>query len=66
MDALSRLIRLACLRFSVDVRCPVAGRHILDNPAAEAGRVPFHLLLSGACELEVAGRRRTGCTSWAG
>ncbi|MFF8593844.1 AraC family transcriptional regulator [Streptomyces sp. NPDC015220] len=57
MDALSRLIRLARLRGSVDVRCLVAGRHTLDNPEAGTGQAPFHLLLSGACVLELPGRR---------
>lgn len=56
MDALSRLIRLARLRGSVDVRCLVAGSHTLDNPATEKGRAPFHVLLSGACTLELPDR----------
>lgn len=57
MDALSHLVRLARLRGSVDVRCLVAGRYTMDNPQAEVGCVPFHLLLEGVCELELAGRR---------
>ncbi|MDX3237273.1 AraC family transcriptional regulator [Streptomyces sp. ME03-5709C] len=57
MDALSRLIRLARLRGGVDVRCLVAGRYTLENPDAGAGQAPFHLLLSGACDLELPGRR---------
>ncbi|GAB1340723.1 AraC family transcriptional regulator [Streptomyces sp. E-15] len=57
MDALSRLIRLARLRGSVDLRCLVAGRYTLDNPDAGRGQAPFHLLLSGACVLQLPGRR---------
>ncbi|WP_234534713.1 AraC family transcriptional regulator [Streptomyces shenzhenensis] len=57
MDALSRLVRLARLRGSVDLRCLVAGRYTLDNPDAGKGQAPFHLLLSGACVLELPGRR---------
>ena len=58
MDALSRLVRLARLRGSVDIRCLVAGRYTRDHPQAEAGRVPFHLLLDGVCEMELKGGRR--------
>ena len=54
MDALSRLVRLARLRGGVDVRCLVAGRYTLENPDAGAGQAPFHLLLSGTCDLEAA------------
>ena len=57
MDALSRVVRLARLRGSVDVRCLVAGRYSQDNPQADPGRAPFHLVLSGVCELELADRR---------
>ncbi|MDX3097077.1 AraC family transcriptional regulator [Streptomyces sp. ME19-03-3] len=57
MDALSRLIRLARLRGGVDVRCLVGGRYTLENPDAGAGQAPFHLLLSGTCDLELPGRR---------
>ncbi|MEU6340854.1 AraC family transcriptional regulator [Streptomyces sp. NPDC046977] len=56
MDALSRLIRLARLRGGVDVRCLIAGRYTLDNPAEGTGRSPFHLLLSGECTLELPDR----------
>lgn len=55
MDAISTLIRMARLEGAVDVRCLLAGRHVLDNPAAP-GRVPFHLLLEGSCVAEVGGR----------
>lgn len=57
MDTLSRLIRLARLRGSVDLRCLLAGRHTLDNPEAGTGRAPFHLLLGGTCVLELPDRR---------
>ncbi|MFJ4467853.1 AraC family transcriptional regulator [Streptomyces sp. NPDC089424] len=56
MDALSRLIRLARLQGHIDVRCLLAGRYTLDNDAAEEGRAPFHLLLRGACDLELPDR----------
>ena len=55
MDAVSRLIRLARLEGTVDKRCLLAGRVLLDHPVAVSGEVPFHLLLEGACTLEVHG-----------
>jgi AraC family transcriptional regulator, activator of mtrCDE len=55
MDAISTLIRMARLEGVVDVRCLLAGSHVLDNPATP-GRVPFHLLLDGYCTAEVDGR----------
>ncbi|MGW3243808.1 cupin domain-containing protein [Streptomyces sp. NPDC001070] len=57
MDTLSRVVRLAHLRGSVDIRCLIAGRHTLDNPADGTGRAPFHLLLEGECTLELPDRR---------
>lgn len=55
VDAISTLIRMARLEGAVDVRCLLAGRHVMDNPAAAPGRVPFHLLLEGSCVAEVGG-----------
>ena len=60
MDTLSRLIHLAQLRGTVDVRCLVAGRYTLDNPLAKTGQAPFHLLLSGVCELGLRPANRSG------
>src|SRR5215470_10085073 len=54
MDAISTLIRMARLEATIDVRCLLAGRHVLENPAAP-GQVPFHLLLEGSCVAEVGG-----------
>ncbi|MEU8632101.1 AraC family transcriptional regulator [Amycolatopsis sp. NPDC048633] len=48
-DSVSRLVRLARLDGEVDVRCLLAGSFTLDNPAAEPGAVPFHLVLEGRC-----------------
>ncbi|MEU8820013.1 AraC family transcriptional regulator [Actinoplanes sp. NPDC048796] len=53
MDAISKLLRMARLECAVDVRCQLAGAHVLDNPA---GDVPFHLLLAGRCTVEIEGR----------
>ncbi|WP_330277743.1 AraC family transcriptional regulator [Lentzea sp. NBC_00516] len=51
MTNLSGLVRLARPAGEIDVRCLMAGGVTLDNPAAERGAVPFHLLLDGACTL---------------
>jgi AraC family transcriptional activator of mtrCDE len=56
MDAVSRLIRMARLEGAVDVRCLLAGRFTLDNPASGPGEIPFHLLLEGHCTIHAAGR----------
>jgi AraC family transcriptional activator of mtrCDE len=55
VDAISTLIRMARLEGAIDVRCLLAGSHVLVNPATP-GRVPFHLLLAGRCTAEVDGR----------
>jgi AraC family transcriptional regulator, activator of mtrCDE len=55
LDAVSRLIRLARPEGTVDKRCLLAGRVLLDHPAPVSGEVPFHLLLEGVCTLEVHG-----------
>lgn len=56
MDAISTLVRLARLDATVDVRCLLAGRHVLDNPPRRPGEVPFHVLLEGRCVAETGGR----------
>lgn len=56
MDAVSTLIRMARLEAGVDVRCLLAGGHVLDNPPSPAGQVPFHVLLAGRCVVQTGGR----------
>lgn len=56
MDTVSRLIRLARPEGSVDVRCLLAGRFTLDNPASRPGEAPFHLLLEGQCAVAYGDR----------
>jgi AraC family transcriptional activator of mtrCDE len=46
---------MARLEGALDVRCLLAGAHVLDNPATP-GEVPFHLLLEGHCVAEAGGR----------
>ena len=56
MDAVSHLIRLARLEGSVDKRCLLAGRGVLDHATRVSTEVPFHLLLEGTCTLELTDR----------
>ncbi|MBY8880140.1 AraC family transcriptional regulator [Actinacidiphila acidipaludis] len=56
MDAISTLIRMARLEAGVDVRCLLAGAHVLDNPPSPPGDVPFHILLEGTCLVETDAR----------
>ena len=55
MDALSRLIQLAQLQGSLDVRCQFAGGFAVDHAQAGRGEALFHLVLDGACAIEPAG-----------
>jgi AraC family transcriptional activator of mtrCDE len=56
MDAISSIIRMARLEASVDLRCLLAGSHVIDNPPSDPGHVPFHVLLVGHCVAEIGGR----------
>lgn len=56
MDAVSTLIRMARLEAGVDVRCLLAGGHVMDNPPGPAGQVPFHVLLAGRCVVQTGER----------
>ncbi|MCU1661404.1 MAG: transcriptional regulator, AraC family [Pseudonocardia sp.] len=56
MDSVSYLIRMARLRGTVDKRCLLAGPAVLSHAMRTPREAPFHLLLQGACTLELAGR----------
>ncbi|MCP8467745.1 AraC family transcriptional regulator [Pseudomonas sp. ZM23] len=55
MTALDRLIALAGLRGTLDLRCQLQGAWTLEHAAADAGLASYHLLLEGECWLELAG-----------
>lgn len=55
MDALSRLIQLARLQGSLDLRCQFAGAFAVDHAPAAPGMALFHLVLDGQCIVEPAG-----------
>ena len=54
MDGLSSLVRQANLLASLDVRCQLAGGFHLPHDDEAAGTVPFHLVLSGECQVQTA------------
>lgn len=53
MDAFSRLIDLAQLHGSLDLRCQLAGGFALDHEPAPAGEAPFHLVLAGRAVVQL-------------
>lgn len=53
MDTLSRLIDLARPQASLDLRCLFSGPFDVDHAPMEAGIAPFHLVLDGACVVEM-------------
>lgn len=58
MDTLSRLIDVARPQASLDLRCLLSGAFDVDHAPMEAGIAPFHLVLDGACVIEIAGGAR--------
>jgi AraC family transcriptional activator of mtrCDE len=53
MDAMSRLLRLAQLRASLDTRCLLSGATRMDVARYRELEAPFHVLLEGECQLQV-------------
>jgi AraC family transcriptional activator of mtrCDE len=47
MDAFSKVIELAGVRGSLDLRCLLAGSFAIDHHPELAGEAPFHLVLAG-------------------
>ncbi|WP_440072155.1 cupin domain-containing protein [Streptosporangium sp. OZ121] len=57
MDSVSHLVRLARAQATLDKRCLLAGATVMDIPSRGDGDAAFHLLLDGACTLELPDRR---------
>jgi AraC family transcriptional activator of mtrCDE len=51
MDALDKLIQLANLSGSLDLRCLLSGPLELDHAPAPAGEAVYHVVLDGACKV---------------
>ncbi|MDN6856616.1 AraC family transcriptional regulator [Pseudomonas sp. CAN2814] len=53
MNSIDRLIQLAGLRGSLDLRCQLQGDWALDHEQAPGGVAQYHILLSGRCQAEM-------------
>lgn len=53
MDSFSRVIDLAQLRGSLDLRCQLAGSFAVDHEPAPTGEAPFHLVLAGRAAVQL-------------
>ena len=55
MDEISQLLRMARLEATLDKRCLLAGSTEMEVAGGPPRDIPFHVLLEGECDLEVAG-----------
>lgn len=55
MDAFSRVVDLAQLHGSLDLRCQLDGSFALDHEPAPIGEAPFHLVLAGRAAVQLPG-----------
>ncbi|QRY80307.1 AraC family transcriptional regulator [Pseudomonas sp. PDNC002] len=53
MNSIDRLIQLAGLRGSLDLRCQLQGDWALDHEPLPAGVAQYHIVLSGHCQAEM-------------
>ena len=58
MNSIDKLIALASLRGSLDLRCQFQGDWALDHPADRRGLAPYHIVLTGTCHAELSGGQR--------
>ena len=58
MHAIDTLITLADVRGSLDLRCQLRGDWALDHGQENPGIAPYHVVLSGECQAELADGRR--------
>lgn len=63
MDALSRVLELAQVRGSLDLRCLFAGGFAVDHLPLPAGEAPFHLMLEGEALVELPDGRSQRLTA---
>lgn len=52
MNALDKLINLANVRGSLDLRCQFQGDWALDHGQEALGKAPYHIVLAGECRVE--------------
>ncbi|MDL2407796.1 AraC family transcriptional regulator [Rhizobium calliandrae] len=53
MDTLSRLVELSHLQPTLDIRCRLEGTFHINHEPAQAGVLPFHLVLAGSCTIRL-------------
>ncbi|KPA92281.1 DNA-binding domain-containing protein, AraC-type [Pseudomonas asplenii] len=53
MTSIDRLIGLAGVRGSLDLRCRLQGDWALDHEQENAGIAPYHIVLAGECQVEL-------------
>lgn len=54
MDSLTELVRMLSPAGTVDLHCHFAGNWRVDNAAAPAGHLPYHIILKGQARALVA------------
>ena len=54
MDTLSQFLALGRMRVSLDVQCQLSGSYLIPHEPSAQGEAPFHLVLSGECQLRTA------------
>jgi AraC family transcriptional activator of mtrCDE len=52
MNSIDKLISLANVRGSLDLRCQFQGDWALDHEREALGKAPYHIVLKGACRVE--------------
>ncbi|MDF3866977.1 AraC family transcriptional regulator [Pseudomonas denitrificans (nom. rej.)] len=55
MNSIDRLIQLAGLRGSLDLRCQFLGEWALDHEPLPAGAAQYHIVLCGSCQADMPG-----------
>ncbi len=58
MNAIDKLISLANVRGSLDLRCQFQGDWAMDHGQQALGTAPYHIVLAGECRVEFADGRR--------
>ncbi|MGA5585207.1 AraC family transcriptional regulator [Pseudomonas siliginis] len=58
MNSLDKLISLANVRGSLDLRCQFQGDWARDHPQEALGKAPYHIVLKGECRVELASGQR--------
>ncbi|MDI2146198.1 AraC family transcriptional regulator [Pseudomonas sp. ITA] len=55
MNSIDKLIRLADVRGTLDLRCQFQGDWTLEHEQEILGKAPYHIVLAGSCRVELPG-----------